>query len=293
VSYDLVRYLQGRDRYISGANQLDALEFEIDLIDKSQYTSIEMHNEILFAKGGLIVSRLQKIKKTTLSDQVCKIIKEKIKTGEWAADCRIPSENELAETFGVNRLTVRNALQKLNAMGIVETRAGEGTYVRKFDFSEYIREVSDLVMSPEILEGVMEFRKCIELECVRLAILRASDQDIEELEDVYKQYEAKAHEHVGSFEKHIDEIIYADLDYHYQICKISKNQLFTIAFDAVREPMYQFIKSVFVKRYKSSKEPKRAFEEAVKDHRLILDSIKKRDCEACEKVYMSMIDFHH
>ena len=147
--------------------------------------------------------KLQKIKKTTLSDQVCKIIKEKIKSGEWPEDVRIPSENELADSFGVNRLTVRNALQKLNAMGIVETRAGEGTFVRKFDFNEYVREVSDLVISPEMLAGVMEFRRCIELECIRLAIQRADDCDIEELEKAYLHYERSGIGSVVSSDEHM------------------------------------------------------------------------------------------
>lgn len=241
------------------------------------------------------MSRLQKIKKTTLSDQVCRAIKEKIKTGDWAEDYRMPSENELAETFGVNRLTVRNALQKLNAMGIVETRAGEGTFVRRFDFSEYIREVSDLVMSPEMLEGVMEFRKCIELECIKLAILRADDQDIKQLVNAYELYEKTAIEHKDSYERHVDDIVDADINFHYQICRLSKNSLFTLAFDAVREPMYQFIKSVFIKRYTSYRNQRKSepFEVAAKDHRLILDGIRSRDFKACEKVYIDMIDFNN
>lgn len=238
---------------------------------------------------------IQKLKKTTLSDQVCKAMKDKIKTGEWAENSRIPSENELAESFGVNRLTVRNALQKLNAMGIVETRAGEGTFVRKFNFTEYIREVSDLVMSPEMLEGVMEFRKCIELECIKFAIQRASDQDIEVLEEAYQHYENTAIESKDSYERHVDDIVEADINFHYQICKLSKNSLFTLAFDAVREPMYQFVKSVFIKRYTNyrSLNKKDPFQVATKDHRIILDAIKTRDYAACEKVYIDMIDFHN
>lgn len=241
------------------------------------------------------MSQLQKIKKTTLSDQVCKIMKEKIKTGEWTEGSRIPSENELADSFGVNRLTVRNALQKLNAMGIVETRAGEGTFVRRFDFSEYIREVSDMVMSPEMLEGVMEFRKCIELECIKLAIQRANDKDIEELEIAFQLYENKANVHSDSFDTYVEDLVDADLNFHYQICKLSKNQLFTLAFDAVRELMLQFIKSVFIKRYTSCRNMKKneTREDGANDHRLILDAIKRRDYKACEKVYIDMINFNN
>lgn len=43
---------------------------------------------------------------------------------------KIPSENELAQQFGVSRVTVRNALQKLSALELLETRFGEGSFVR-------------------------------------------------------------------------------------------------------------------------------------------------------------------
>jgi GntR family transcriptional repressor for pyruvate dehydrogenase complex len=179
-------------------------------------------------------------------------------------------------------------------MGIVETRAGEGTFVRRFDFSEYIREVSDFVMSPDMLEGVMEFRKCIEIECVGLAIQRSDEADIELLEEAYRLYEDTAGDRVEPYERHIDDIVEADLNFHYQICKMSKNALFTLAFEAAREPMRQFIKSVLINRYAKYKTSNKSetFRNAAHDHRLILDAIKKREYEACRKVYIDMIDYH-
>lgn len=240
-----------------------------------------------------------KIKKTTLSDQVGKIIKEKIRDGEWAEGSRIPSENELAEAFGVNRLTVRNALQKLNAMGIVETRAGEGTFVKQFDFLEYINEMSDLVTSPEMLEGVMDFRRCIEIECGRLAIERACNEDIVELENAYLHYEKVANEKTP-FEDHMNALINADLDFHTQICKMSKNSLFVLAYSTVREPMFRYVKSIFVNRYLHYKinynvGPRRdvASSVAMKNHRDILQAIKNRDFNMYKKTYIDMINYEN
>ena len=55
----------------------------------------------------------KKIRKMSAPDLVCERIQEMIAQGSWSYDQKIPSENELAESFGVNRLTVRIALQKL------------------------------------------------------------------------------------------------------------------------------------------------------------------------------------
>ena len=62
-----------------------------------------------------------KIKKNSLSDQIYEVIAKQITSGIWKIGDKLPSEAELADTFGVNRLTIRGALQKLNAMVDRET----------------------------------------------------------------------------------------------------------------------------------------------------------------------------
>lgn len=81
-----------------------------------------------------------RIKKVSASEQVCEAIQEQISGGVWRVGDKLPSESELAQKFGVNRLTVRMALQKLNALGIVETRTGSGTFVIEFDFEATSRQ---------------------------------------------------------------------------------------------------------------------------------------------------------
>lgn len=238
----------------------------------------------------------QTLKKTTLADQVCKIIKEKIKDKEWPEGSKLPSENELAVTFGVNRLTVRNALGKLSGTGIVETRAGEGTFVKSFDILEYISEVSDFVTSPEMLEGVREFRKCIETECARLAIERASAEDIEQLENVCNRYIDIANEEINSFDDHINAIINADIDFHYQICKMSKNSLFTLSYSAARESIFQYMKSVFLNRYVNYTFAARqslASSVAMAEHKKIIEAIKKRNFNLYQGISNEMIDYEN
>jgi GntR family transcriptional regulator, transcriptional repressor for pyruvate dehydrogenase complex len=236
------------------------------------------------------------IKKTTLADQVCKIIKERIRDGAWTEGSRLPSENELAESFGVNRMTVRNALQKLNAMGIVETRAGEGTFVKQFDIFEYISEISGLLTSSELLDGVMEFRKCIEVECGRLAILKADSVDVEELENACVRYETVAKNQDKPFVEHIEDIINADLDFHYHICKMSKNSLFTLSYTTARELIFQYIRSVLLNRYVNYSiglKKAMASSVALEKHRSILESIKNRNFDLYMKTYLEMIDYEN
>lgn len=58
-------------------------------------------------------------------------IKEGIEKGEWQIGDRLPSERELAVTFGVSRMTLRQAIQTLADEGILERKIGSGTYVAR------------------------------------------------------------------------------------------------------------------------------------------------------------------
>lgn len=77
-------------------------------------------------------------------DQVCEAVKQDILDYVWAEGDRLPPEGELAAYFGVNRLSVRMALQKLSALGLIETRVGEGSFVARFSLQPYFNEIAPL-----------------------------------------------------------------------------------------------------------------------------------------------------
>ncbi|MFK0117200.1 GntR family transcriptional regulator [Streptomyces sp. NPDC090994] len=68
--------------------------------------------------------------------QLADVIAEKIKTGELAPDRPIPSENHLAEDYGVARLTARRAAQELRERGLVVTVRGKGSFVVERPFTD-------------------------------------------------------------------------------------------------------------------------------------------------------------
>ena len=65
---------------------------------------------------------LKAVKKVNIGDQVYNQMKDQIMSGVWVPGEKIPSENQLMEVFGVSRGTVRQAIQKLSAVGLLETR---------------------------------------------------------------------------------------------------------------------------------------------------------------------------
>ena len=111
-----------------------------------------------------------------------------ITTGEWTIGEKIPSVNDLAEMFGVNRLTVRIVIQRLNALGVLCTKTGEGSFVQRFDFEALITDLSDFYYSPSVLQKVTDFRQAIERECIE-RVIRQDSVDLSELKRYCRLFE--------------------------------------------------------------------------------------------------------
>ena len=128
------------------------------------------------------------IKKINLVDEVYKKMKEKILSGEWNPGEKIPSENKLSEKFGVSRNTIRNAIQKLKGLNLIETRQGQGTFLKKDLNSNMISNViPGMVLNDNEVLDVLEFRSIIEKENARLAAIRADEEEVQEIKKALDQ----------------------------------------------------------------------------------------------------------
>lgn len=127
------------------------------------------------------------LQRTGASEQIFHILKNNIATGMWQPGDKIASENELANQFGVSRMTARNALQRLSAIGLVESRVGEGSFVKEFHLSSYVGEIADLLESDKSLHDIREFRRFFEASCLQIACIKRTDSDIEKLKMAYQR----------------------------------------------------------------------------------------------------------
>ncbi|MBP8237937.1 MAG: GntR family transcriptional regulator, partial [Pseudomonas sp.] len=103
------------------------------------------------------------------------ILEGSLKTGE-----RLPAERALAERFGVSRPSLREAIQKLVAKGLLVSRQGGGNYVAEglgATFSDPLLHL--LESSPEAQRDLLEFRHTLEGSCAFYAAQRATELDRE------------------------------------------------------------------------------------------------------------------
>jgi GntR family transcriptional repressor for pyruvate dehydrogenase complex len=235
---------------------------------------------------------IQKIKRASAVDLVFEEMKAAILDNHWKVGEKIPSENELSQIYGVNRLTVRMALQKLNTIGLTKTKVGEGSFVQQFEFSRYIDQTAGFDVSDEMLNAVCDFRKLLELECARLAMEAASEEEKEELHHLLRimlDIRQKKLEGDDS-EYYLVDFTTADLNFHHFICTMSHNILYVRAFEMARPSIEKYIRIGVAKAADSQPIEQPVDVDGSKDiHVSIYQSIISGDFEYCKAVYTEML----
>lgn len=97
---------------------------------------------------------------------------------------KIPSERELSERLNVGRSSVREALRALELLGLIETRRGEGTFIRDFRGNQLVQLLGTFILQDEKAKlDVIETKNLIEMDCLRLALYRINDIQLESLKE--------------------------------------------------------------------------------------------------------------
>ena len=196
-----------------------------------------------------MASRRRSVSRVSVVDQVCSSIKQDIADGIWKEGEKLPSEGEFAELFGVNRLSVRMALQKLSTLGIVETRVGEGSFVRSFSLKPIFEEVA-LFYDEEKLAEVRQLRYLLESDSLRIAVRSASEEEKTLLKEAQDHYDEMAVDFFADIndEERLHALVEADFMFHCCIIQMSHNSLYEDIYHMVGLLIRGHIKQLMRKR---------------------------------------------
>ena len=179
---------------------------------------------------------IQKVVKSSVSQQVFDQLRQQILSGSWKPGDKLPSENELAAQFGVSRVTVRNALQKLSGLGLLETRFGEGSFIRGPEAGAALNQlVPMLYLGRETLRDILTFRRMVEGPICEIACRRATDGEIEQLRQLLGQME-RAEADLAAFAR-------LDSQFHELLARLTRSrmmqQIYQIIDDAIQSSYKQ------------------------------------------------------
>jgi GntR family transcriptional repressor for pyruvate dehydrogenase complex len=212
--------------------------------------------------------RLTRVQRAGVKNQVYEQLRDRIMERTWPPGTKIPSENALAVALGVSRVSIREALQMLASLGLLETRHGGGTYVREYSGEIFLNPLLPMLAldTPDILH-VLEYRKIVEKGIVSLVVKRAGNAEIEELEHAF-----------GAMEGHKNDahaFAQADLSFHLALAKATGNPVVikvnAVITDILKVSMYGIVDSLGTR-------------DGLYYHRRILDAIKAGDGPRAESL---------
>lgn len=151
----------------------------------------------------------------SLADQVVAALQEDIEIGRFVAGGRLPTEPELAASFGVSRTVIREAVSRLKADGVVVSRQGAGVFVSDAPLQRSFRIRDAEVGSGVALREIFELRLCLEVEGAGLAAIRRSQADLVALRHWLEEMDrTKLGQDIG---------VAADIEFHRAIAAASGN----------------------------------------------------------------------
>lgn len=211
-----------------------------------------------------------------VTSRIIKYLRQNIRDGAWEIGERIPSENELCKELGVSRVSVRNALQQMSALGILQSIHGKGTYLISNDLSVF-ETTPDSAPEPSSeladMEQMLELRAMIEPSiCGKVAanadagLIGRLEQLLEEMRDA-----------VGNSKVFVER----DMAFHLELCNATQNALLvkmmTEVFQIKAESHYRLNLAI-------------GYYGGIYYHTLILEAIKKHDAKRAKAVMLEHLE---
>jgi GntR family transcriptional repressor for pyruvate dehydrogenase complex len=220
------------------------------------------------------------IKPKRISDEIVNQLKSLIFNGKLKPGEKIPPERELAKSLNVSRVSLREALNTLQGMGLIEIQQGNRTFVRPITTrSIHDPLVSFCKESPQNFLQIFEIRKYLDIGSVSLASERATAKQVNRLEIIVNQMDDDLRNtRLGAK---------SDLDFHLEIANAAQNQaynhLITTIYDLLQEEMRIAWGDIF-----NNPESRKAL---LEQHKNIFNAIKNRDPQKGAKAAREHLEY--
>lgn len=162
---------------------------------------------------------MKTVKRVSIVDSIVEQLLEAIRLKQFSPGDKIPPERELAIALGVSRTALREAVKRLESLGVLTVRQGDGTYVNNSaDQRERVfrQEMQTLFSIGDVnVRDFVEARLLIESKAVALAAERCTDEELAQLEELQKLMEKNL--------ENREEFLRYDMEFHRFLLRISGN----------------------------------------------------------------------
>ena len=223
---------------------------------------------------------LSPIDNSSIVDKIIDRIVKAISTGQFKVGKKLPSEFELMEELNVGRNSLREAMKILSALGVVDIRRGDGTYVCDHIAPTVFNPIIySIIFQAESDPDMVEFRECMEEMVLRTAMKKATDGDIVHLSQIIKDIR-RAYES-GDKEK----AAYLDYSFHVAIADICGNPYISKLVNGIYE--------IFSLSIEDTINTQELFDKAEGYHKEILRCIQEKDVKSIDAAVEKSMTFWH
>lgn len=226
------------------------------------------------------------VRQRRLADGIVEQLQSMILEGTLKAGERLPAERILAEQFGVSRPSLREAIQRLVANGLLISRQGGGTYVAQSLGATFSDPLLLLLESnPEAQRDLLEFRHTLEGACAFYAAQRATEPDRVRLRAAFDHLQ-HCYQHAGPSTRAEEGV--ADASFHLAIAEASHNAvlLHTIRglFDLLKRNVVTNIGGMYAQRVETR-------EMLIRQHHELFEAIMARQPDLARDVAQRHIHY--
>lgn len=215
------------------------------------------------------------MKRVSLIDSIVEEIKQKIARGELKDGDSLGSQDELARHLEVSRPTLREALKRLELMGLIETKHGRGTFVKTVSPQDFMNPLSSfLVIDQESALELMEARLYIEGAVAALAAKHANTEDISAIKAALDSMK------VAADKVNVEAFIDYDIKFHLLVARSTNNRILMKTVDILRDLIHQLVFKVFEIQAGSESE---TFTHTIMFHEQILSAIEQHDARIARR----------
>jgi GntR family transcriptional repressor for pyruvate dehydrogenase complex len=212
------------------------------------------------------------INRSRLHEEIAAIIQKQIMNGAFSPGSKLPPERELAQTFQVNRATVREALRKLENLDLVEIRHGDGLYVKNYMESgnfDLIKAALNMDEGRGIISNIVEARSYVVPQMAYMAAQRRTTADLNELKQIVLK------EDITMLER--------DIKVHQIIARSTHNLLCTIVLNFFNQIFRDYGHLYFDEEHN--------VERSGQFHKEIYDAIKNKKPEEARRIMHDVLIF--
>jgi DNA-binding FadR family transcriptional regulator len=215
------------------------------------------------------------IKKTRIAEEVADRIRVLMLDGTFSAGEPLPSERHLAERFGVSRGSIRDALRTLETIGLVETRHGQGTFPLELSVDRLVAPLAS-VMSyrADLQDELLDVRRMFEPAVARVAALRASEEDLADLQRILDTQRLKL--------KAGQSAISEDTAFHAILARATRNRVVMSIMATLNDLLVDSRTNSLLQKGRPAR--------SIDGHEAVVAALRRRDTEGASQAMYNHID---